>query len=165
MYQSFFSEDAHIVEAEPYCFRLFKQRWYMLAMSREAGGMRIYALDRMDDVDITNHTYTIPEDFDGAGYFYNYYGIKASEKPERIVLKAIPLEAKYMRSLPVHHSQKEVETTDTYSIFEMYLSPEWDFKQELLSRADQIEVLAPQSLRDWMKDMTKKMFIKYNNYE
>lgn len=163
MYQSFFSAEPHIVEAEPYCFKLFKQRWYLLARSKEVDELRIYALDRMDDVDVTNHKYTIPEDFDGASYFRNYYGIKAAEKPERIKLKAIPLEAKYIRSLPIHHSQKEVETTDTYSIFEMYLSPEWDFKQELLSRADQIEVLEPASLRDWMKEMTKKMFEKYSN--
>lgn len=163
MYQSFFSNEGHIVEAEPYCFKLFKQRWYMLAMSREAGDLRIYALDRMEAVDLTNHKYSIPDNFDGASYFHNYYGIKASEKPEKIKLKVIPLEAKYMRSLPIHHSQKEIETTEDYSIFEMYLSPEWDFKQELLSRADQIEVLAPQSLRDWMKDMTEKMYKKYKD--
>jgi predicted DNA-binding transcriptional regulator YafY len=43
----------------------------------------------------------------------------------------------------------------------MYLSPTWDFKQELLSRADQIEVLEPDSLREWMSDMIQKMSEKY----
>lgn len=162
MYQSHFSTEAHIVEMEPYCLKLFKQRWYVLGRYIEKDELRIYALERMSDVDITDHAYEIPEDFDGEAYFYNYYGIKAEGNPETIRLKVIPLEAKYMRSLPLHHSQKEIETTDGYSVFELYLSPTWDFKQDLLSRADQVEVLEPKSLREWMKEMTNKM---NKNYE
>ena len=161
MYQSHFSNEPHIVEAEPYCVKLFKQRWYLLAMSLEAGALRIYALERMSDVDETLHEFTMPKDFDCEGYFLNYYGIKADGKPEEIKLKVIPLEAKYMRSLPLHHSQKEIETTSDYSVFSLYLSPTWDFKQDLLSRADQVEVLEPESLREWMREMTEKMFYKY----
>ncbi|MBR5204825.1 MAG: WYL domain-containing protein [Bacteroidaceae bacterium] len=56
----------------------------------------------------------------------------------------------------LHASQEEVETCEEYSIFTLYLSPTWDFKQELLSRADQLEVLAPTSLREWMKEMMER---------
>lgn len=157
MYQSHFSNEPHIVEVEPYCLKLFKQRWYLLANSLEAGELRIYALERMSDVDETYHDFTLPNDFDGEIYFYYYYGIKADGKPEKIKLKVIPLEAKYMRSLPIHHSQKEIETTEEYSVFTLHLSPTWDFKQDLLSRADQVEVMEPASLRKWMKEMTNKM--------
>lgn len=162
MYQSHFSSEPHIVEVEPYCIKLFKQRWYLLANSLEAGALRIYALERMSEVDETLHDFAIPEDFDCEGYFHNYYGVKAEGKPELIKLKVIPLEAKYIRSLPIHHSQKEIETTDEYSVFTLYLSPTWDFKQDLLSRADQVEVLEPVSLREWMRDMIEKMYHKYN---
>ena len=55
----------------------------------------------------------------------------------------------------------EVETCEEYSIFTLYLSPTWDFKQELLSRADQLEVLAPASLREWMGEMIRKMMGRY----
>ena len=63
--------------------------------------------------------------------------------------------------LPLHPSQEEVETCEEYSIFTLYLSPTWDFKQELLSRADQLEVLAPASLREWMREMIGKMMKRY----
>ena len=55
----------------------------------------------------------------------------------------------------------EVETCEEYFIFTLYLSPTWDFKQELLSRADQLEVLAPALLREWMKEMIGKMMGRY----
>lgn len=163
MYQSHFSSELHLVEVEPYCLKLFKQRWYLLALSRQVNALRIYALERMSGVDETGHSYKIPEDFNGESYFCNYYGIKADGNPVEVRLKVIPLEARYMRSLPIHHSQKEIETTNDYSVFSLYLAPTWDFKQELLSRADQVKVLAPAELKEWMKDMTEKMFKNYNS--
>lgn len=39
----------------------------------------------------------------------------------------------YLRTLPIHHSQKEVKTTPNYADFEFYLRPTFDFRQELLS--------------------------------
>ena len=44
-----------------------------------------------------------------------------------------------------------VETCEEYSIFTLYLSPTWDFKQEL----------APASLREWMREMIGKMMGRY----
>ena len=59
MYQSHFSAEAHIAEAEPYCLKLFKQRWYMLGRSLDHDELRTYALERMSDVDETDHSYTL----------------------------------------------------------------------------------------------------------
>lgn len=160
-YQSHFSSEPHEVMVEPYCLKLFKQRWYLLARVPEYDELRIYALERMSNLVQTSRKYKIPKDFNAEDYFYQYYGVNTSGNPQIVRIKAIPLEAKYLRSLPLHLSQKEIRTTPEYSIFHMYLSPTWDFKQELLSRADQIEVLEPDSLREWMSDMIQKMSEKY----
>jgi hypothetical protein len=157
MYQSHFSMEAHPVEVEPYCLKLFKRRRYLVGREIETEKLKTYALERMTEMDETAHAYSIPTSFNADEYFINYFGIITHGKPELIKLKAIPLEAKYLRALPLHHSQEETETYDEYSIFTLYLSPTWDFKQELLSRANQIEVLAPASLREWMKDTISKM--------
>ena len=161
MYKSHFEEEPHDVEMEPYCLKFFKLRWYVIGRRTEDGELRTYALERMTGIEQTDRPFTIPDDFDGEAYFSNYFGVTASGKPERIVLKAIDLEAKYIRSLPLHHSQREIETEKDYAVFELFLAPTWDFRQELLSRADQIEVLEPSELRDWMKEMTGKMRSKY----
>ena len=123
--------------------------------------LRIYALERMKEVSETQHAYTIPASFSAEGYFANHYGITVSGAPELVRLKVIPREARYMRSLPLHYSQQEVETHEEYSIFTLLVSPTWDFKQDLLSQANQIEVLEPASLREWMRDMIGEMWEKY----
>ena len=48
----------------------------------------------------------------------------------------------------LHHSQREINTTEEYSDFELTLRPTRDFKAQLLSRGEWIEVLEPQSLAD-----------------
>ena len=65
-----------------------------------------------------------------------------------IQLKVDAMEAKYFRALPLHHSQKEIQTTDEYSVFEYLIKPTYDFIQEILSHADKVEVLSPSFVRD-----------------
>ena len=161
VYRSNQNPAPHKVEVEPYCLKLFKRRWYLVGRNVAKDEIRIYALERMREVAETQRAYTIPAHFNAEDYFAPYYGITVDGAPELIRLKVIPREARYMRSLPLHPSQEEVETCEEYSIFTLYLSPTWDFKQELLSRADQLEVLAPASLREWMRGMIRRMMGRY----
>jgi hypothetical protein len=72
---------------------------------------------------------------------------------ETVVIRAFGKEANYLRDLPLHHSQKEVETTDAYSDFSLTLSPTADFFSPLLSRGAAIKVLSPQWLADEIKQL------------
>ena len=67
--------------------------------------------------------------------------------PETIDLKVYGTQKEYFRTLPLHHSQKEIETEDDFSVFRYYLSPTYDFLQEILSHGCEVEVLSPTHLR------------------
>ncbi|MGM9742516.1 MAG: hypothetical protein ACI3ZC_05610 [Candidatus Cryptobacteroides sp.] len=58
-----------------------------------------------------------------------------------------PYCVKYFRSVPKHHSQKEIEPIDGWPAFTYHVAPTYDFKQELLSHGKYIEVLSPDLLR------------------
>ena len=68
----------------------------------------------------------------------------------------------YLRSLPLHHTQREINSTDEYTDFSMNLVPTFDFEQELLLHRNQIEVLQPQSLRDEMARLINRMSDLYH---
>jgi predicted DNA-binding transcriptional regulator YafY len=68
---------------------------------------------------------------------------------------------KFFRTLPLHHSQEEIETTDAYSVFQYYLVPTFELTKEILSNTPYIEVLLPQSLREEIKEKVKKMGERY----
>lgn len=149
-YKSFWRQDEFSVEAEPYLVKVFKQRWYLLARNTNKGVLRIYALDRILELWQTEKTFSYLENFSPEDYFYNSFGIISQDNcpPEYIELKVYGTQVKFFRTLPLHHSQIEIKDTDEYSIFSYYLSPTYDFIQELLSHGYSVEVLSPQHLRD-----------------
>ena len=52
----------------PYALKLFRQRWYLLARNDE-DQMRIYALDRITSLCLTEETFEMPADFSAQKYF------------------------------------------------------------------------------------------------
>ena len=145
-YHSFRREEPSTFEVEPYCVKLFEQRWYMLGMSDK---LRIYALDRIKALEPTERAFKLPKKFDAAKFFEDYYGIIISDEEFEVCPVALQVDSwqsKYLRTLPLHHSQVEVECNEEYSIFEYRLCPTFDFRQKILSMGGSVEVLAPQKL-------------------
>ena len=147
-YHSFHREEPSTFEVEPYCVKLFEQRWYMLGMSDK---LRIYALDRIKASEPTERKFKLPKKFDAAKFFEDYYGIIISDKDFDIcpvALKVDSWQSRYLRTLPLHHTQAEVESNEEYSIFEYRLCPTFDFRQKILSMGAAVEVLSPKALRE-----------------
>ena len=89
-YCGFNKSESHKFPIEPYCVKLFENRWYVLAHNTRYDDCRIYGLDRIEDLEITAETFKIPKDFSAKDYFSDYYGIvtEKNTKPQQIVLRA-----------------------------------------------------------------------------
>ena len=149
-YQKFSDSQPYNTLIEPYCLKLFHQRWYLLGKSeRKKGKLAIYALDRITKLTETEQSVQIDKDFDAASYFKNYFGvfIGEKEKPMHIVLRAYGKMPSLLRTLPLHHSQKEINSTDIYSDFEYFLVPTFDFRHAILKEGHELEAIEPLSLR------------------
>ncbi len=130
----------------PYCLKVFKQRWYVLGRNSEHRDVRIYALDRITALEPTAKTFTLPKHFDVQSYFEGFYGVFRGEqfKPELVRVRVAEAAAPFLRSLPLHVSQQEPEPC----VFTWYVAPTFDFIQQLRTFGSNLEVLAPESLRD-----------------
>ncbi len=164
-YKSFSSNKEYSFPICPYCLKMFQKRWYMLALSVNENKLRVYALDRIVNVLLTEKHFTIPKDFDAKTYFSSYFGIILEEtiKEQRIILRAYKPHQNYLRTLPLHPSQKEIYTCDAYADFELFLRPTYDFVMELLHAGALVEVLEPDSLRQQMYSWVKDMWNMYKN--
>ena len=162
-YRKFGQSVGYTITIEPYAIKVFKQRWYLLAKDNKHGYPTIYALDRIVSLEETEESFIYPSDFNTDVFFKESYGVLCGtkDKPQKIVIRAYPPFTNYLRTLPLHHSQKEVNTTSDYADFEFYLRPTFDFRQELLSQCSEVEVLKPAKLREDMKEMIEKMLERY----
>lgn len=159
-YKPYWVEDNHISDlyhVEPYALKVFKRRWYLLGKYGDSP-LKVYALDRILDIDIEFESFTLPADFDAESFFSSCFGIIVSDKdPQTIKLKVDAFQSNYLRSLPLHPSQKETERTEEYSVFTYFLRPTFDFIQELLTLRETAEVLAPKELRAEMARIGKNI--------
>ena len=146
----------------PYCIKLFNKRWYLLA-SFDSGLLSTFSLDRIKQIGILPDKFKMDKNFDAEDYFSESYGIVVDDEMpcQRILLRAYGYEPYYLRDLPLHHSQREIQSTDEYCDFELHLKPTSDFKAHLLSRGEWIEVLEPQSLADELIEWHKNAIERY----
>ncbi len=164
-YRAFKYSRSFKIPVEPYCVKLHENRWYMLGHNLSKDTIRLYGLDRIESVEVTEQEYKLPKDFSAADYFANYFGIVTDErvKPERIVIRANKEHTPYIKSLPLHHSQRLIEDNGEYADFELYLAPTYDFIMKLLHVGGMVEVISPSSLRKTMKGWISDMYELYKN--
>ena len=174
-YRKYGTDKSNHLNFEPYCLKLFKQRWYILGhFHREATAEKpqsdyfgIFSFDRIQNMRLTDVKFRIDPEFDAQDYFNECYGVLVGDdtKPQRIVIRAYGYERYYMRDLPVHKTQHEIGKGENFSDFELFMRPTIDFSGHLLSRGNQIKVLSPKWLADEIHDMHLEAALMYEPEE
>lgn len=147
-----FGHGSHSVCVAPYALKLWHQRWYLL--SSNGRHLVTYSLDRMGSVRIIDKTFKLPEDFSAEAYFSEFYGVLADAGVplQHVRVRAYGKTPDYLRTLPYHPSQKEVETAEDHADFTFDIRPTYDFLNAIASNIPDIEILEPAGLRSQMKE-------------
>ena len=111
-----FGAESYEKEVAPYAIKLFHQRWYMLSFTGHH--YATYALDRMLAVSLTDESFEMPADFSPQAYFAEYFGVLTDDTPmAHVVVRAHNWTPNYLRTLPLHASQREIATAEHYADF------------------------------------------------
>lgn len=158
-HKSYWRPEPTLREVHPYGLRLADRRWYLIAYVEEYEQVRIYGLDRIIDIDITERTFKFPEDFDLDTYFKGCCGVVKHGNIETIRLKVTYNQQQYVDSLPFHESQRMIERNDEedYAIFEYDVRPTIEFTMKILSYGASIEVLEPVEYREEIADIARRV--------
>lgn len=155
-----FGQDSYEKTIFPYALKLFHQRWYLLAFTGRH--YATYSLDRMLSVSLTEETFERPDDFSPEAYFSEYYGILTDDTPmAHVVIRTYGSTPNYLRTLPLHASQKELQSTDEYTDFSLDIRPTADFINTLLSHSDGLEVFEPADLRLKIREILTRTLNRY----
>lgn len=167
-HQSFDSSTPKSISIEPYCLKVFRQRWYLLGkIQHNPNELRIYALDRILNLEETTEPFVMDPVFNATEFFKNFFGvfIGNEKEPVRIVLRAYGNKmVSLLRTLPKHPSQREIAIEKDYSDFEYFLAPTLDLQQEILKEGPELEVLEPKALRDQITTSLLDSLAHYQNH-
>ena len=150
----------------PYFLKTWEQRWYLAAEpDNHHHGISIFALERMDNIRLTEQKILPSNDVTADEYWEGSFGVNHSDNqvPKRIVIKVYGSQANYVRALPIHESQKELECTDEYTIFEYHIVSCFNLYQQLLWHREKLEIIEPIEMREEMKKIVQNIISLYKD--
>ena len=148
-YQKYTSSQADTYTLRPYAVKEFAKRWYIVAYCREREALRVYGLDRIQSLEITDCRFEMEHGFDVDELFATSFGIYLPEGPgQTITFRTSATEAKYLRDLPIHGSQEEISSDGENVIFSIFVCPNKNLIMEFCKYGSRIEVLSPEPVRN-----------------
>ena len=148
-YQKYTSSQADTYTLRPYAVKEFAKRWYIVAYCREREALRVYGLDRIQSLEITDCRFEMEHGFDVDELFATSFGIYLPEGPgQTITFRTSATEAKYLRDLPIHESQEEISSDDDSVTFSIFVCPNQNLIMEFCKYGSRIEVLSPEAVRN-----------------
>lgn len=163
-YLKYTSRDTDRYTIRPYAVKEFAKRWYVVGHCVERNEMRIYGLDRVKELELTGKTFRMPANFDVDEIFATSFGPYIPEgRGQTITFRADSREARFLRDLPIHPSQKELLTdiTDGSVLFEIFVCPNDALIMEFCRRGARVEVLYPSELREAVASELDRASAKY----
>ena len=149
-----FGKEPKNLHFRPYAMKIYNRRWYVVGRASEGGKIVNIALDRTLSMEMSDEVFALPEDFDAKNYYACSVGVYVNEDdtPQLVKIRAKGVQREYLRTLPLHHSQEEVATTDEYSDFRYFLCLTSELTTQILGMGETVKVLAPQELQESVKN-------------
>lgn len=159
-HSNYYKDKIEDYSLKPYYLKEYKNRWYVVGETEK--GLRTFGLDRITNV-VVDEKQKIKSKYEKAKENFDFtVGLNASDHPAEHIRLSFDLSQKpYIESLPIHHTQKEIPNNDNRYIIEVLLTYNFELKQELLKYGCMLKVIAPEWIKQDIKQELKKALKRY----
>lgn len=147
-------------EVKPIAIKESQQRWYLVALDKTSNTVKTFGLDRISNLKIADTKFK-PIAYNVEKEFRHAFGMETYSPTEKVVLEFSKQQGNYVKTFPLHDSQRIVEETEDTIILEIYIHTTNDIIMELLKYGSNVEVLEPKSLIAIMKERVLEMANMY----
>ena len=163
IYRPFNRDESLTMIIHPYLLKEFNNRWFLIGYNEELEKMSHLALDRIQTFNNTNISFKVSNEFDENFYFNNILGITFPEnaQTELIELYFTPERAPYIKTKPLHPSQKIIKEEETGLTIQLKLVINKELISLLLSFGKDVIIIKPESLKREIKDILSAAIKKY----
>ncbi len=145
---------------KPYFLKQYQSPWYVVGEPEK--GYRTFGIDRIENIIIGIKKFK-PKTEEAKEKFSNVIGLNyVDHKLEKISLSFHISQKPYIVSLPLHHSQKEINSdNETTFDIELRIHPNFEFRQQILKYGSLVKVVEPKWLSEEIKEELKMAFESY----
>lgn len=143
---------------KPLGLKEFKNRWYLLAVD-ENDTFKVFGLDRFNSLEVLPNFFKANSQVDFESYFKDVFGIINTQgKPvEEVILTFTEFKGRYIKSLPLHHSQEILVDDGNILTIRLKVKIEYELIAEILSHGDEVRVDLPNRLKDLVRDKADRI--------
>jgi len=149
-------------KVEPYKLWFLDGTFYMIGYCKWIKEIRVFAVDRIKTLALTDETFEVPDDFSIDNFMRSSFGAFHG-KPEKIKILFSADIAEYIKEKIWHQSQKLYDTPDGSVLFEADVACTKDFKAWIMSWGSNAIVLEPEEFRNEIQTETIEMIASYSN--
>lgn len=165
-YQSFKAREASDIILFPYLLKEYRNRWFILGMKKQGKEIVTFALDRIHSiVIIPGEPFRLHKHFDPQTYFSDIIGVtrNVADTPTHITFLADHHQAPYIKTKPIHSSQRIVTETKEGVTFSIDVIPNFELERELIGFGEGLKIISPNSLVRRIKRKVRLMFEAYHD--
>ena len=146
---------------DPYALTFRRHAWYMVAFCHLRGGIRLFRLDRIQNLEVTEEEFHRDEDFSVESYFADSWEVYQGELVE-VAVKFSPRIAAFLKET-VHHPKEEItELDDGGVLYKVRVKGVEEISRWILGFGGEAEVVKPKSLREKMGKSSQELSDIYN---
>lgn len=147
LYQPF-GKDAYKVVVHPYLLKEYNNRWFLFGKNNENEFIQNFPLDRIVSYSVSHHDFKEDDRFNPAEYFNDVIGVSipSNGKTEKIILSFARDQGNYIKTKPLHHSQRILKENKKELQIVLNIIPNYEFKKLLWSFGDSVKIIEPQDL-------------------
>lgn len=161
-YKSFDTENLNEYIIHPYLLKEYRNRWYLVGNDNARNLIRTFGLDRITNVALSELVYKQNTSFDPTVYFEHSIGITVSDmKPHIIELSFTPMQGKYLKTQPLHSSQKILADTEQEFKISINVLISYELITLILSYGADVKVVSPNDLKEKIAGLHKESAALY----
>ncbi len=164
VYRSLRSPEETHRRVEPYKIWFYEGTIYLIGFCRLRNEMRMFVVDRVKMLTVTDDRFLIPEDFDLDTYMKHSFKVMRDET-HTVVIRISPGWARYIGEKIWHESQRMERRRDGSLVLTVHVAGLDEIKRWVLSLGKEARVLAPEALIDAVRRELRLVAELYEDQE
>jgi predicted DNA-binding transcriptional regulator YafY len=162
-YKPYNQEEPLKIVLHPYFLKEYNNRWYVYGLEQDPRRLINLALDRIQSVSDSSVRFIVNRVIDPAQYFSDIIGVTYNHdlKKQSIVLCFTKERAPYVRTKPIHPSQKIISEDENSMTFSIEVIPNKELIREILSYGSDVKVLSPKEIAESIAGILKLALERY----